>query len=60
MHLKMLSTKRQPFYSGLVVLTIVGMQPMSMIAAITMRPVDQDDIDDCRFSLPTFWGTAAI
>ena len=43
--------------SGPTALTIVGpvgVQPMSMITAITMRLVNEDDIDDCTFSLPNF------
>ena len=57
MHLKIFFAKCQAFCSGLTVLTIVGqvgVQPTSMITAITMRLVNEDDIDDCPFSLPTF------
>ena len=57
MNLKIFSAKRWEFCSGLTVLTIVGpvgVQPMSMITAITMRLANEHDIDDCPFSLPTF------
>ena len=57
MHLNEFSAKRRPFRPGLAVLIIVGpvgVQPMSMITAITMRLVNEDDIDDCTYTLQTF------